>query len=56
VAASVTAIQQGQLGYAEFLRRIMASGCSHYEVFIAGRKVMYFGRDGEFHTEHFPSK
>jgi uncharacterized protein YbcV (DUF1398 family) len=54
VAASVKAVQKGEVGYAEFLRRIMDSGCSHYEVFIAGRKVMYFGRDGDFHTEHFP--
>ena len=54
VAASVKAIQKGELGYAEFLRRIMNSGCSHYEVFIAGRKVMYFGRNGDFHTEYFP--
>jgi len=23
-------------------------------VFIAGRKAMYFGRDGEFYTEPFP--
>jgi uncharacterized protein YbcV (DUF1398 family) len=54
VAASIKSIQKGEVGYAEFLRRIMKSGCSHYEVFIAGRKVMYFGRDGDFHTEHFP--
>ena len=54
VAASVKAIQRGEVGYAEFLRRIMRSGCSHYEVYIAGRKAMYFGRDGEFYTEPFP--
>jgi uncharacterized protein YbcV (DUF1398 family) len=55
VAASVRAIQRGEIGYAEFLLRIMRSGCSHYEVFIAGRKAMYFGRDGEFYTEPFPA-
>jgi uncharacterized protein YbcV (DUF1398 family) len=55
VTASIKAIQKGELGYAEFLRRIMRSGCAHYEVFIAGRKVMYFGRDGDFYTEHFPA-
>ena len=55
VAAAVKAIQRGEIGYAEFLRRIMRSGCSHYEVFIAGRKAMYFGRDGEFYTEPFPA-
>jgi hypothetical protein len=25
------------------------------EVFIAGRKAMYFGRDGDFYTEPFPA-
>jgi len=55
VAATVKAIQRQQIGYAEFLRRIMAAGCSHYEVFFNGRKAMYFGRDGEFYTEPFPT-
>jgi uncharacterized protein YbcV (DUF1398 family) len=56
VASAVRAIQQGQIGYADFLRQIMAAGCASYGVFIAGRKVMYFGRDGDFHTEHFPAQ
>ena len=56
VAATVKSIQRGEIGYAEFLRRIMAAGCSHYEVFISGRKAMYFGRDGEFYTEPFPAQ
>ena len=55
VAATVKAIQRGEIGYAAFLRRIMAAGCAHYEVFIAGRKAMYFGRDGAFYTEPFPA-
>ena len=54
VAATVKSIQRGEIGYAEFLRRIMGAGCSHYAVFISGRKAMYFGRDGEFYTEPFP--
>jgi uncharacterized protein YbcV (DUF1398 family) len=56
VAATVKSIQRGEIGYAEFLRRIMGAGCSHYEVFISGRKAMYFGRDGEFYTEPFPAQ
>jgi uncharacterized protein YbcV (DUF1398 family) len=56
VAATVKSIQRGEIGYAEFLRRIMGAGCSHYEVFISGRKVMYFGSDGEFYTEPFPAQ
>jgi uncharacterized protein YbcV (DUF1398 family) len=56
IAASVTSIQRGEIGYDAFLRRIMGAGCSHYEVFFVGRKVLYFGRDGDFHTEHFPAQ
>ncbi|HZT25008.1 MAG TPA: DUF1398 domain-containing protein [Pseudolabrys sp.] len=55
VAATVKEIQQGRIGYAEFLRRIMCAGCASYRVFIGGRKAMYFGRDGEFYTEPFPA-
>jgi uncharacterized protein YbcV (DUF1398 family) len=54
VATSLRAIQKGEIGYEQFLHRIMAAGCAHYEVFLDGRKAMYFGRDGDFHTEHFP--
>jgi uncharacterized protein YbcV (DUF1398 family) len=55
VADSVHAIQRGEIGYAEFLRRIMRAGCASYRVFIGGRKAMYFGRNGEFYTEPFPA-
>jgi uncharacterized protein YbcV (DUF1398 family) len=55
VAVSVAAIQHGEIGYAEFLRRIMRAGCAHYDVFIGGRKVMYVGRRGEVHTEVLPA-
>lgn len=54
VADTVHAIQRGEIGYAEFLRRIMTAGCASYRVFIGGRKAMYFGRDGNFYTEPFP--
>jgi uncharacterized protein YbcV (DUF1398 family) len=55
VRATVKSIQRVEIGYAEFLRRIMTAGCSHYAVYIGGRKAMYFGRDGEFYTEPFPT-
>ena len=55
VQATVKAIQQKQIGYAEFLRQIMQAGCARYSVFFGGRKAMYFGRDGEFYTEPFPA-
>lgn len=55
VAAAVAAIQRAEIGYAEFLRHIMRAGCARYSVFFGGRKVIYFGRQGDFHTEYFPN-
>jgi uncharacterized protein YbcV (DUF1398 family) len=54
VQAAVKDIQRKEIGYADFLRRIMEAGCSSYQVFFNGRKAMYFGRDGAFYTESFP--
>jgi uncharacterized protein YbcV (DUF1398 family) len=54
VKTAVKAIQHKEIGYADFLRRIMKAGCVGYQVFFNGRKAMYFSRDGEFYTEPFP--
>jgi uncharacterized protein YbcV (DUF1398 family) len=55
VAATVKAIQQRQIGYAEFLRRIMKAGCASYSVSFDGRKAVYVGRNGDSYTEPFPA-
>lgn len=52
------AIRQSQLGehtYRDFLCKTMAAGCVGYFVQIAGRRAIYFGRQGDFHVEHFPA-
>jgi uncharacterized protein YbcV (DUF1398 family) len=54
VERCVRAIQRRELGYAEFLRGLMRAGCVRYGVFFEGRKVIYFGRQGECLTEPFP--
>ncbi|HEY0301626.1 MAG TPA: hypothetical protein VGC36_09850 [Rhizomicrobium sp.] len=54
IAATVKAVQRKEIGYAEFLRRIMANGCASYEVFFGGRKAVYVGRDGDVYIEPFP--
>jgi uncharacterized protein YbcV (DUF1398 family) len=54
VRSALAAIQGRQIGYEEFLHRIMRAGCMGYVVFIRGRRVLYFGRDGGFHVEPFP--
>jgi uncharacterized protein YbcV (DUF1398 family) len=55
VEATVKAIQRRDIGYAEFLRRIMRAGCARYSVYFGGRKAVYFGRDGDSYTEPFPA-
>jgi uncharacterized protein YbcV (DUF1398 family) len=56
VRAAVRDSQKGEIGYPEFLKRIMAAGTVYYDVFVGGRKVIYTGRDGDFHVENFPAK
>ncbi len=55
VKQAITHIQQGRIQYQAFLRRIMEAGCTHYEVFITGRRAIYFGRNGLQHIEEFPN-
>ncbi|WAS94587.1 nuclear transport factor 2 family protein [Nannocystis punicea] len=54
VQAAVRGAQQGEVKYPEFVRRTRAAGCVGYDVWIAGRHVVYHGRRGERHVEHFP--
>jgi len=55
VKSAITDIQQQKINYKTFLNRIIEAGCSHYEVFITGKRAIYFGRDGSQHIELFPS-
>lgn len=55
VQNSIKDAQQAKIDYQAFLKRVMLAGCTHYEVFITGKKVIYFGRSGDHHIEHFPS-
>ncbi len=40
--------------YAAFCANVTAMGCAGYLVSFLGKRVLYFGRTGETHTEHFP--
>lgn len=53
--AAIRAAQRDELKYPDFLARSMAAGCVGYIVWIGGRHVTYFGRQGEIHVEPFPS-
>lgn len=54
VEAAVRQSQRSEHSYLDFIRKTMAAGCVGYFVQIAGRRVLYFGRNGECHVEHFP--
>ncbi len=48
-------IQSGQASYPDFVKEGVAAGCAYYIVYLNGKKVRYFGRDGGEHIQHFPS-
>ncbi len=54
IRAAIRGAQQGTVMYPEFKRLSQNGGCVGYTVWIAGRQVTYFGRNGETHVERFP--
>ncbi len=55
VEAAVRQSQRNEHSYMDFIRKTTAAGCVGYFVQITGRRVIYFGRDGDCHVEYFPS-
>ncbi len=41
--------------YLGFGEKVRTAGCAGYLVSFPGRRVLYFGRNGETHVEHFPN-
>jgi uncharacterized protein YbcV (DUF1398 family) len=52
--AAIREVQRGEIVYTELLQKTKAAGCVGYFVQIAGRRVLYFGRNGDIHVEPFP--
>jgi uncharacterized protein YbcV (DUF1398 family) len=40
--------------YRGFCEKVVKAGCAGYIVSLLGKRVLYFGRTGETHTEYFP--
>lgn len=55
VEAAVRASQRNEHSYLDFLEKTMHAGCVGYFAQLAGRRVLYFGRNGEVHVEPFPA-
>jgi uncharacterized protein YbcV (DUF1398 family) len=54
VVAAIRDSQTGKCKYREFLDRVMDAGTTSYVTYLKARKVIYFGRHGDFHVEEFP--
>jgi uncharacterized protein YbcV (DUF1398 family) len=52
-AAILDSQSKGQK-YREFTQRAMAAGVQGYTAFLRGKRVTYWGRGGDHHTEWFP--
>jgi len=55
IIAAIRASQQKEIGYPEFLHRVMAAGCVAYFAYLRGRQVTYTSRLGDQHVERFPA-
>ena len=55
VEAAVRKSQAGKIKDREFIDQILQAGCVYYVTYLKGKRVTYFGRNGDFHTEHFPA-
>jgi uncharacterized protein YbcV (DUF1398 family) len=54
IIAAIRGAQADLIRYPEFVKRSTAAGVIGYWAFLTGKKVIYFGRKGEFHVEDFP--
>jgi uncharacterized protein YbcV (DUF1398 family) len=54
IRSAILGAQLGKVMYPEFKQLTQDAGCAGYTVWIAGRHVTYFGRQGETHVERFP--
>ncbi len=54
VRADILDSQRNGQKYRDFTRRAMAAGVQGYFSFLRGKRVTYFGRQGDEHVEWFP--
>jgi len=54
LVAAIRGAQADTVRYPEFVARSTAAGVIGYWAFLAGERVIYFGRKGEQHIEEFP--
>ncbi len=52
--AAILDSQQNGQHYKDFIKRAMSAGVQGYIAFLRGKRVTYWGRGGDNHTEWFP--
>jgi uncharacterized protein YbcV (DUF1398 family) len=52
--ADILDSQKNGQAFRDFTRRAMEAGVQGYYAFLRGKRVTYFGRQGDQHTEWFP--
>ena len=55
IKSAILRAQRGEIMYPEFKQLSKEAGCVGYTVWITGKHVTYYGRNGETHIEYFPS-
>lgn len=54
VEDAIKSRQAGKIDYKQFLQQIMDAGTVYYIAYLSGKRVIYFGREGDFHVQNFP--
>ncbi|MGE5084689.1 MAG: DUF1398 family protein [Bacillota bacterium] len=54
IRSAILDIKQNHLEYKEFLKRIMNAGIVNYVIYLKGRKIIFYGRNGDSYIENFP--
>lgn len=54
IVAAIRGAQADTIRYPEFVTLSTAAGVIGYWAYLTGKKVIYFGRKGEFPVEEFP--
>ncbi|KIW29447.1 uncharacterized protein PV07_05261 [Cladophialophora immunda] len=54
LARAIRRVQARETVYAEFARECVDAGVAGYLAFLAGKRVLYYGLDGDVHVEWFP--
>ncbi len=54
ITSAIRAAQTDTIRYPAFIERAAMAGVIGYWAFLTGKRVIYFGRRGEFHVEEFP--